>query len=352
MSQFQDDEGGRGGRKPLLKDVAAMAHVSPATVSRTLNGDERVDPVLQLRVRAAVEELGYRRNMLARNLRRQRLDAIGVVVSDIENPHFSEIVKVIEDEGFRAGYRVVICGTNESPAKQSAYLRMLADERVAGVIISPSDPDSPEVGELLDQQVPVVAIDREVSDPRADAVVADNMRGVVEATQLLIDEGHERIAYIGGRRGVETSQERLSGYQQAMRRASLKPRAVVGDFRIAGGHAAMTRLLESDERPTAVVVANNLMTLGVLKAAHDLDVSIPGQLALVGVDDPYWAEFVNPPITSVAQPVASMARAAISILIRRLDGDDSPPTRSVHSMGLIVRASSGGALPARKRKGT
>lgn len=331
----------KDGQKPLLRDVAARAGVSAATVSRTLNGDSRVDPALQDRVRVAVEELGYRRNMLARNLRRRRLDAVGVIVSDIENPHFSEIVKVIEDEGFRAGYRVVVCGTNESSGKQSAYLRMLADERVAGVIISPSDPNGTEIADLLDAGIPVVAVDREVGDARADAVIADNVRGLVDATELLIRGGHERIAFIGGRRGVETSTERLAGYQQAMRRAGLKSRTVVGEYRIDGGEAAMRRLLESPEPPTAVVVANNLMTLGALRAARDLGVEIPRDLALVGVDDPYWAAVVNPPITSLSQPVTAMAKAAISLLLARLSGDDSPPARSVHSMRLVVRASSG-----------
>lgn len=330
-------------RRPLLRDVAARAGVSAATVSRTLNGDHRVDPELQDRVQAAVSELGYRRNLLARNLRRQRLDAISIIVSDIENPHFSEIVKVIEEEGFRVGYRVVVCGTNESASKQSAYLRLVADERVAGVIISPSDPDGVEIGEVLDADIPVVAIDREVSDPRADTVIADNVGGVLDATQLLIDGGHSEIAYVGGRRGVETSTERLQGYQEAMRRSGLRSRAVDGEFRIEGGRAAVARLLESPKPPTAIVVANNLMTLGALRAARDLHVGIPAQLALVGVDDPPWAEFVDPPITSLAQPVAAMARAAISILLSRLEGDVSPPVRSVHSMALVVRASSGGS---------
>jgi DNA-binding LacI/PurR family transcriptional regulator len=332
----------QGPGKPLLRDVAKRAGVSAATVSRTLNGDTRVDPALQKRVFAAVKELGYRRNMLARNFSRQRLDAVGVIISDIENPHFSEMVKVIEEEGFRRGYRVVVCATSESADKQSAYLRMLADERVAGVIISPSDPHGPEIGELLDGGVPVVAIDREVSDPRADAVVADNVSGVSEATQLLVDSGHTRIAYIGGRRGVETSAERLAGYRQVMRAQGLRAQAAIGDFNIVGGHRAMTGFLTGEEPPTAVVVANNLMTLGAIRAAHDLQIAIPDDLALVGVDDPYWADFVNPPITSVAQPVTAMAQAAISILLTRLQGEPSPPTRSVHSMGLIVRASSAG----------
>lgn len=326
-----------------LRDVAAHAGVSAATVSRTLNGDGRVDPELQARVHASVKALGYRRNMLARNLRRQRLDAIGVMVSDIENPHFSELVKVIEDEAFRLGYRVLVCGTNESSDKQSMYLRMLADERVAGVIVSPSDPAGPEIGELLDARIPVVSIDREVADPRADTVIADNVNGLAAATQLLIDNGHTAIAYVGGRKGVETGAERLAGYQRAMRAAGLRSRAVTGDFRIEGGRKAVTALLGSASPPTAIVVANNLMTLGALKAAREARVRIPQQLVLVGVDDPYWAEFMNPPITSLAQPVRLMAHDALSMLLSRLNGDDGPPRRSVHPLKLVVRSSSGTA---------
>jgi LacI family transcriptional regulator len=324
-----------------LRDVAAHAGVSPATVSRTLNGDQRVRPDLQARVHAAVEALDYRRNLLARNLRRQRLEAIGVVVSDIENPHFSEMVSVIEDEGFRVGYRALVCTTSESSDRQRTYLRMLTEQRVVGVILSPSDPAAPEIGELLDAGIPLVAFDREVNDPRADTVIADNTGGLVQGTQLLISLGHTAIAYIGGGRGVETSTERLRGYRQAMRAAGLKSRAMAADFRMEGGRHAMARLLESASPPTAVVVANNLMTLGAFKAAHDAGVRIPDQLALVGMDDPYWAEFVSPPITSLAQPVAAMAREAFTMLLARIDGENGPPRRSLHSLGLIVRASSG-----------
>lgn len=324
-----------------LRDVAAHAGVSPATVSRTLNGDVNVNPELRERVTRAVETLGYRRNMLARNLRLQRLDAIGVVVSDIENPHFTETVKVIEDEGFRLGYRVLVCSTNESAEKQATYLKMLADEHVAGVIVAPSDPAGPGISELIDSGIPVVAFDREVSDPRADTVIADNVAGLATATNVLIEAGHTDIAYVGGRKGVETSAERVQGYRMAMRQAGLRPRAVDGGFRIEGGRQAVAALLALPSPPTGVVVANNLMTLGALSAAHEAGVSIPEQLALVGVDDPYWAQFVNPPITTMAQPVASMARDAIGMLVARLNGQTGPPQRSVHSLGLIVRSSSG-----------
>jgi DNA-binding LacI/PurR family transcriptional regulator len=264
-----------------------------------------------------------------------------VIVSDIENPHFSEMVKVIEDEGFRLGYRVLVCATNESAEKQVTYLQMLADERVAGVVLVPSDPVAPEIGELLDRGIPMVAFDREVSDPRADTVIADNMNGLMLATQLLIGAGHTEIGFVGGRRGVETSIERLKGYQQAMRAAGLKPRKMIGDSRMEGGRQAVAALLSSAEPPTAIVVANNLMTLGALMAARDAHISIPSELALVGVDDPYWAEFINPPITSLAQPVAAMAREAVDMLLARINGEKGPPRRSLHSLGLVVRASCG-----------
>jgi DNA-binding LacI/PurR family transcriptional regulator len=335
--------------KPLLRDVAEHAGVSPATASRILTGNARVDPALRDRVHATVRALGYRPNRLARNLRLQRMDAIGVVVSDIENPHFSEMVNVIEHQAFGLGYRVQVCGTNESGTKQSTYLRMLADEHVAGVVLSPSDPEAGEIGELLDLGIPVVAFDREVSDPRADTVIADNVRGLVRATELLIEAGHIDIGYVGGRRGVETSVERLKGYQQAMHAAGLKPRSVVGDFKIQGGREAVAGLLASASPPTALVVGNNLMTLGALKAAREAGVSIPQELALVGVDDPYWAEFVNPSITSLAQPVAAMAREAVDMLLARINGESGPPFRSLHSFGLVVRESSGGDKPGRTR---
>ncbi len=324
---------------PTARDVAEHAGVSPATVSRTLNGDARVDSQLRARVEASVRELGYRRNLLARNLRRRRLDAVGVMVSDIENPHFSEMVKIIEHEGFNAGYRVLVCGTNESRDKQRAYLRMLADERVAGVILSPTDPTGSEIGALLDSSIPVVAFDREVSDPRADTVIADNVSGSAAATNLLLEIGHTAIAFVGGGKGVETSIERLTGYKRAMRLAGLPPRTTIGHFRIEGGRRAVAELLEGESPPSGIVVANNLMTLGAIRAAHDAKIDIPGDLSMVGIDNPYWSEFVNPPITSLAQPVAEMAKEAIQILLSRLDGDTSPPRRSVHAFDLMSRES-------------
>lgn len=332
---------GNGFLNPRLKisDVARHASVSPATVSRVLNGDPRVGQAYRARVQRAVEELDYRPNVLARNLRRQRTATIGVVVPDIENPHFGEMVRAVEDQAFDAGYRVLVCNTDETAEKQRAYLEALIDERVLGVIISPSDPGGEQISRLLDLGIPVVACDREVADPRADAVLADNVKAVRIGTDVLVAEGHERIAFIGGRTDVETGAERLAGYEMAMRAAGLEPLVVDGDFRLERAEVAVAGLLRREPRPTAVIVANNLMTLGALRGIRDAGLRVPADIALVGVDDPPWSALVDPPLTTLAQPVRTMAADAMELLLQRVSGARRHPRRIVHPFELRPRAS-------------
>jgi DNA-binding LacI/PurR family transcriptional regulator len=322
-----------------ISDVARHASVSPATVSRVLNGDSRVGDVYRARVLRAVEELDYRPNVLARNLRRQRTATIGVVVPDIENPHFGELVRSVEDQAFDAGYRVLVCNTDETAEKQRAYLEALIDERVLGVIISPSDPGGEQIARLLDLGIPVVACDREVEDARADAVLADNVKAVRIGTELLIAAGHHRIAFIGGRADVETGAERLAGYEMAMRAAGLETMEVDGDFRLELAETAVTGLLKRDPRPTALIVANNLMTLGALRAIREAGLRVPTDVALVGVDDPPWSALVDPPLTTLAQPVRAMAADAMELLLQRVSGVRENPRRIVHPFQLRPRES-------------
>jgi LacI family transcriptional regulator len=324
-----------------MRAVAEQAGVSPATVSRVLNGLETVREDYRVRVLAAVAELEYRPNRLARNLRRRKAEMVGVVVSDIENPHFSEMVRAVEDEAYRAGFRVVLCNTDETAEKQRAYLEMLADERVLGVVISPSDPAGEEIGDLLDLGIPVVAFDRMVEDPRADAVVASNVDGARQATQWLIDAGHRDVAFIAGRVDVETGAERLEGYEDAMRGAGLRPRVANGGFRLGGGRKATAELLAGDGRPSALVVANNLMTIGALQALRVARVRVPDDLALTAVDDPPWAALTEPPLTTLAQPVREMANAAMGLLLERIQGGGDGPKCLVFPFALNVRASCG-----------
>ncbi|HSL01637.1 MAG TPA: LacI family DNA-binding transcriptional regulator [Rubrobacteraceae bacterium] len=330
-----------------IKDVAERAGVSPATVSRVLNDVSSVGPEYREKVLRAIEESGYRPNRLASNLRRQKAEMIGVVVSDIENPHFTQMVRAVEDAAFRRGYRVLLCNTDESPEKQGAYLEMLAAERVLGVLLSPSNPGGEEISELIDLGIPVIAFDRTVEDPRADAVVVDNAAGTWLATEFLIRAGHERIGFISGLGGIETSVERRLGYERAMREVGLESRSVDGGFRISDGGSATEALLETGDF-TALLVSNNLMTIGALKILREHGVSVPEEIALVAVDDPFWAELVEPPLTTLAQPVREMAGCAVGLLLERIGGHRTRPRRVVFDFQLRVRGSCGTAV---SRKG-
>jgi DNA-binding LacI/PurR family transcriptional regulator len=292
-------------------------------------------------VLTSVAELEYRPNALARNLRRQRSAAIGVVVSDIENPHFGEAVRAVEDQAYNAGYRVLVCNTDETPDKQRAYLETMIDERVLGVIIAPSDPRGAQIGQLLDLGIPVVAFDREVADPRADAVLGDNVRATRLAGGLLADRGHRDIAFLAGRADVETGAERLLGYELAMRDADLPTRVIPGEFRLERGEVAVADLLAGDAVPSALIAANNLMTLGALRAIRAGGLRVPDDIALVAIDDPPWAPLVDPPLTTFAQPVRRMAADAMELLLQRVAGARHEPRRIVHRFELQLRASTG-----------
>ena len=329
-------------RSVRIKDVAERASVSVATVSRVLNADPSVDPVLGERVRAAVAELGYRPNRLARNLRRQHMEALGIVVPDIENPHFAEVVRIIEVEAIKMGYRVLVCNTDEDGARQASCLSMLADERVSGIVLSPSDPDG-SIDQLRDLNIPVVTIDRALKRATTDLIVADNVPAVRGATQRLIDAGHRRIAFVGGRSEVETGSERQEGYLAAVHAAGLTQILADGGFRRDAARAAVKDLLRREDPPTALVVANNLMALGTLQAVRDCGLRTPDDIAIIAVDNPDWSQLLDPPMTVLAQPIRAMATQAVELLIRRLRGEEFAPVHKVYPLELIIRSSCGTA---------
>lgn len=323
-----------------MKDVAKRAGVSPATVSRVLNGSSTVKAEYRDRVLRTIEEVGYRPNRLASNLRRQKAAMIGVLISDIENPHFTQMVRAVEDAAYRRGYRMLLCNTDETAEKQASYLEVLAAERVRGVILSPSDPRGEEIGELLDLEIPLVAFDRAVEDPRAGAVVVDNVGGMRVATKHLIRAGHERIGFVGGPVGIETGAGRLEGYRLAMQDAGLAPLTVEGNFRIERGRAATAELLARDGL-TALIAGNNLTTIGALQALRERGLRVPDDVALVGVDDPFWSELVEPPLTALAQPVKEMADCAVDLLFEEIGGGGESPRKVIFDFELRVRGSCG-----------
>lgn len=262
---------------------------------------------------------------------------IGVVVSDIENPHFATMVRAVEDAAYTCGRRVLLCNTDEDPEKQRTYLRELASERVLGVILSATEPRGEEIRELLDLGIAVVGFDRPIADRRADGVFVDNASGTRRATEHLLAAGHRQIGFIGGPAGIVTADQRLAGYEVAMREAGCEPLFVDGKFRIEGGRVAAERLLQSDKALSALVVANNLMSLGVLETLRRTDRL--EKTALVVIDDPFWSTVVEPALTALAQPVRAMSQTAVELLFERMSGDRSEPCRLVFDLELRIRDS-------------
>lgn len=317
--------------------MAQHAGVSAATVSRVLTGNATVAEAKRAKVLDAVAELGYRRNRVAANLRRQQVQMIGVVVSDIENPHFTQMVRAVEDAAYLRGYRVLVGNTDEDPAKQRDYLEVLAAERVAGAIISPTDAGATEITELIDLGTYVVAFDRAVADRRADAVLAANVAGARLGTEHLLGAGHVSVGFVGGPAGVETAAERLEGYRQAMGAAGLRAREAEGGFRVEGGRQAACELI--DDGASALLVANNLMAVGALQAIKAGGRRVGEDVALVSFDDAPWAELTDPPLTTLAQPVRAMADAAVDLLFQRLEGARKRRKRLVFDLELRHRSS-------------
>ena len=326
-----------------IKDVARAAGVSPATVSRVLNERPDVDPALVDRVQAAVVQLGYQPSRVARNLRRQQTSVWGMVISDIRNPFFTDMVRAVEDVAYAAGYSLVLCDSDEDITKEARYLDLIVAERMAGAIVSPASPAASDLGPVVAHGIPVVLVDRRVDSPTLDTVLVDNRRGAHDAVEHLIANGYRRIACITGPERTTTGAERLAGYRDALERAGRPFDANLvrfADFHEAGGFEATRSLLELRVSPEAIFVANNLMTLGALGAIEEAGRTIPAQVALVGFDDMPWARLVRPPLTTIAQPTYELGRETARLLLSRIRGDQSSPRHVMLATSLRIRGSS------------
>ena len=324
-----------------IKNVAEHAQVSAATVSRVLNDDPRVSLENRNRVLAAIAELGYRPNRVARSLRKQSSETIGVIVSDIENPHFTQAVRTMEHLAYEQGYRVVLCNTDETKEKQQAYLEVLAAEQVTGIILAPAAADDPAITQVLDFGIPIVAFDRTVDDGRADAVLADNVSAATTATNYLIRHGCAQIGFIAGRPEIRTGRDRLYGYEQAMLAAGREPLVGHGGFRMQIAQQATTDLLHDYPELDGLVVANNLMAIGALNALKNNKVHLPQDLKLIGIDDPPWSALISPALTTLAQPTKTMATAAFELLVSRIRKERTIPREVVYQFELRERESCG-----------
>lgn len=327
-----------------MRDVARRAGVSSATVSRVLGDKPNVSPALRQRVLAAVEELGYRPNRVARSLRIQQSNIIGLIVTDVEQSFFTSIARAVEDVAIEHDYTLFLANTDENLQRERLYLDLMQAEHVAGVIIAPARDTETRLDDLIRDNIPVVAIDRQVQSHEVDTILSDNVRGTSKLVEHLIEHGHQRIGAIVGLPSITTGRERLQGYRNALLAhgisidpALIKP--VVPRDRDA--YDAIIALWQLEERPTAIFAGTEVLAAGALRAVRELDLSIPDDVALVSFDDPFWSTLVRPAITCVRQPVYEMGHLAAELLMQRL----SNPTRSTRQIvlksQLIIRQSCG-----------
>ena len=336
--------GARSGRATIA-EVAAMAGVSPTTVSHVFSGKRLVSASTRERVLDVVERLGYRPNNVARNLRTRQSKMIAVIVPDITNPFYAVVTRGLADAVEGADYGTYVCNTDGAVAREQRFVEDVLDRGVDGVVMGSVTVAPEVVTRLADLGTPFVCMHRGIEHPMVDTVWTDDVAGAREATDHLLAGGAPQVAMIDG---PGDTGGRLEGYREALAAAGVpfRPELVVhGDWTRHGGLEAMRRLLALPDRPAAVFCANDLMAIGAMDAAHEAGMRIPEDLSLVGFDDIEAATLVSPALTTVANPAYDTGRTAGELLLDRMTGTHGTGQRTVVlPCRLIVRGSS--AAPA------
>lgn len=304
-----------------IADVARKAGVSVSTVSHVVNGTRRVAPGTARAVQAAIDSFGYRPNIMARSLKAASTRSVGIAISSISNPYFSDIICAIESECARLGMMVFLSDTEDDPARELEVVQALHQRRVDGVILAPSpDPERRALRYLRETRLPCVLVDR-MPDADFDQVGVNNREAMRQLVEHVAAHGHRRIGYVGGNPGFETTLERIAGYRDGLsgRAIALDERLLVtGNATTASAMAAAERLLALAAPPTALVGGNNLATIGIMKAVRARGLCVPKDISVVGFDDFEWADCFAPRLTLVAQPCAELGKRAAFLLMERI----------------------------------
>lgn len=336
------------GAMPTIREVARLAGVSVATVSKALNGSGKVSAALTERVASAARTLGYAPHASARSLRSGATRTLGLLVADITNPYFLRLVESVERLASAAGYSVILCNSGEEPAREERNLRMLISQRADGAILIPTRIGwRGRVAALSELPMRTILVDRKLEGLDLDSVTTDNIRvGELAATHLF-DNGHRHIGIIMGSPEHQIARHRLDGFRQAFatRGISLDERMIEkNNFEEPGGYAAALRLLEHPRPPTAVFATNNHLSLGLLRAVSDKAIRVPEELSIIAVDELPWSGLMRPGLTVVTQPSDAIAEAAVSTLLRRIGNDRTgipaePRIDGVLEPSIVVRRS-------------
>lgn len=327
---------------PTVYTVAEKAGVSIATVSRVINDSTKVHPRTRDRVLKVIEELDYHPNLTAQGLALNITEIIALIFPDISGPFYSEVIRGVEKEASQHNYSLLIYGTHgkESNAR---FLRRLPG-RVDGMILMTRSVDDQYIFELSRKHIPFVLLDRETSTVKADCILSNNMEAAEQATEHLIQHGHQRIAFISGPVGSPDSNARLTGYRQILQKHGLPdlPSLLeIGDFLQPGGYQAMNHLLDQTVIPDAVFAANDEMAIGAIEAIRSRGLSVPEDVAVIGFDDIQMASYIQPALTTIRQPMRQFGTLAVQQLLRRIQDPSSAVETILLPTELIIRQSCG-----------
>ncbi len=306
-----------------IKDIAKKTGLGLATISSYLNGGN-VREKNRAKIEAAIEELHFEVNEVARGLKTNRTKTIGIIIPELNNIFCAEIITEAEDILRSRGYATILCDCRTDEKREEEAVEFLNKRRVDGLILMPSGSQGRHLYPFVKRDKPVVLIDRSLKDIECDSVLADNRGAVKDAILRLVHAGHENIGMIAGPEGVFTAEERLSGYREAFKEAGIpqcEELIVRGDYTIAGGAASLRALLERNPGMTAVLVSNYEMTMGAVIQANEMDVPIPDRISFIGFDNLEFARACIPKLSIVTQPTKEIGRRAADLMLRKLEGE-------------------------------
>ncbi|TFB08421.1 LacI family transcriptional regulator [Candidatus Atribacteria bacterium MT.SAG.1] len=314
-------------KKSTIYDVAKIAGVSPSTISRVMNTPEIVAEDTRQKVINAVKELAYIPNMMAASMPKRRTNYIGLIIPDVTNTFFSNLIRGIQDISEEHGYNVLVVNSDDSQEKEGRYLKLLYSRRVDGVIMTVAgyqEENFPEEELSLLKKMRIVLIDREINGLTTSIVKINNFGGAYSAVKYLLKMGHKKIMYLAGIEGTRTNQERRKAYLAALEEDNINwKKEIVGNFRLDASYQKIMyywpELQKSNDLPTAIFAANDLMAIGALKAFVRLKVQVPKEVSIIGFDNIPFSDCTYPPLTTIAQPTYQMGQKAVETLLKLID---------------------------------
>ncbi|AZR73766.1 hypothetical protein BBF96_10440 [Anoxybacter fermentans] len=325
-----------------INDIAKAANVSKATVSYVINNKPGVSEVTRQKILQIMKEMNYRPNAVARGLAGQKTEMLGLVIPDITDMFYADIIRGVENTANRFNYTLNLCTTHAEPQKEKDVVDSFTSGRVDGVILMTYHLNIDYIYELKKRGIPFVFIDCPIDDESIYSIIVDNEEGGYKATEYLIKLGHKEIAFIHGSRDSWDNESRFKGYCRALKDYGLKFQEEFikhGEFQKIGGYQVTKELLKLEKKPTAIFAANDQMALGALSAILEAGLKVPDDISIIGFDDIEAAALVDPPLTTISQPTAKMGQKAVELLMDLIRGEEPEPRKILLKTVLVERGS-------------